>query len=52
MSQATGEITRLLKEAYEGREGALDEVVEIVYTELHRLADKRMRRRYGPGPKQ
>jgi RNA polymerase sigma factor (TIGR02999 family) len=47
MSDSTNEITRLLREAYGGREGALDEVMTLVYQDLLRIADGQMRRRYG-----
>ena len=43
-----GEITRLLHEAHEGREGALNEVMDLVYADLKRLAGVHLRRRYGP----
>jgi RNA polymerase sigma factor (TIGR02999 family) len=47
MSETTHEITRLLAEAYDGRESALDDVMELVYADLRRIADGQMRRRYG-----
>lgn len=47
MADRIHEITRLLAEAYEGRERALDEVMEVVYADLRRIADAQMRRRYG-----
>jgi len=43
------DITELLHEAAEGREGALDEVMSLVYSDLERLAGKHMRRRFGAG---
>ncbi len=47
MSDSTQEITRLLSEAYGGRDGALDEVMELVYGDLLRIPDGQMHRRYG-----
>jgi RNA polymerase sigma factor (TIGR02999 family) len=44
MSNETKEITRLLNEAYDGREGALDQVADAVYTELNRLALRQARK--------
>ena len=44
----TGEITRLLHEADEGRQGALDELMQLVYADLKRVAAKHMHRRFGP----
>lgn len=41
----TEEITRLLNEAQEGRDGALDEVMELVYARLRALAERQFRRR-------
>lgn len=41
----TEEITRLLNEAQDGREGALDEVMELVYGRLRALAAAQYRRR-------
>ena len=40
MSEAHGEITRLLNEVHEGRKGALDQLMELVYAQLHRLAKR------------
>ncbi len=48
MSISEGEITRLLHEADEGRAGALDEVMELVYRQLSSMAESHLRRRYGP----
>jgi RNA polymerase sigma factor (TIGR02999 family) len=45
MSDRAANITRLLAEAYEGRESALDEVMRLVYRDLHRIAEKQLRRR-------
>lgn len=44
---STHRITRLLGEAYDGRDDALDEVMELVYSDLRRIAEGQMRRRYG-----
>ena len=52
MTETSHEITRLLAEAYEGREGALDQVMELCYAELRRIAGGQMRRRYGSGAEQ
>ena len=38
-----GEISRLLREAAEGRSDALNEVVDLVYSDLQRLAAKQLR---------
>jgi len=43
-----GTITRLLGEAHAGRDGALDEVMELVYDDLNRLARKKLYERFGP----
>lgn len=43
--EGPGEITRLLAEAHQGREGALDDVVTRVYEELRRIAQKQIARR-------
>ena len=42
-----GRITHLLGEANEGREGALDEVMELVYDDLRAIASNQLRRRHG-----
>lgn len=42
-------ITRLLEQAEEGRPGALDEAVTLMYRDLHGAADRLLRDRYGPG---
>jgi len=47
MEDRAGEITRLLEEAHEGRESALNEVMDLVYQELQRIAAGQMQRRYG-----
>ncbi len=41
------DITQLLREAAEGRDGALDEVMAVVYADLERLAGKHMRQEFG-----
>ena len=41
------DITQLLQEAADGREGALDDVMSVVYADLERLAGKHMRREFG-----
>jgi RNA polymerase sigma factor (TIGR02999 family) len=43
------DITQLLQEAADGREGALDDVMSVVYSDLERLARKHMRREFGSG---
>ena len=47
MAEGTGEITRLLGEAYEGRAEALDEVMSLVYADLQRVAKQQLHRRFG-----
>ncbi|HSN72939.1 MAG TPA: ECF-type sigma factor [Steroidobacteraceae bacterium] len=42
-------ITRLLEEAGCGRQEALDELVELLHTDLHRSARALLSRRYGAG---
>lgn len=42
-------ITRLLEQAENGRAGALDEVVTLMYRDLHGAADRLLRDRYGAG---
>jgi len=42
-----GRITRLLQEAHDGREGALDEVMELVYEDLRAIAGQQLRKRHG-----
>jgi RNA polymerase sigma factor (TIGR02999 family) len=37
----------LLRQAYEGREGALDEVMRLVYDDLRNVAGRQLRRRHG-----
>lgn len=43
----THQITRLLHEVDDGRQGAMDELMETVYADLRRLAEAHLRRRYG-----
>jgi DNA-directed RNA polymerase specialized sigma24 family protein len=43
------EITSLLEEIANGREGAFDEIMVRVYGDLERLAEKHMRRQFGAG---
>ena len=50
MAEPGGEITRLLAEAHEGRAAALDEVVEIVYDDLRRIAAHQLSRRARDAP--
>ncbi len=45
--EAVGRITLLLREVDEGREGALDELMELVYAELERMARSYLRRHFG-----
>ena len=42
-------ITRLLEQADQGRPGALDEVMEVLYRDLHAVADRVLKERYGAG---
>lgn len=42
-ARSSGEITRLLHEASEGNKVAFDELVPLVYEELHRIAANRIR---------
>jgi RNA polymerase sigma factor (TIGR02999 family) len=50
MTDSEARITTLLAEARAGREGALDEVMEIVYSDLCRMADRQLRRRSSRDP--
>ena len=43
------DITQLLQAAADGRDGAWDDAMRVVYVDLERLAAKHMRRRFGPG---
>jgi len=47
MPKSVGEITKLLDAAHEGEQGALDRVMEIVYADLHRVAERKLQQRYG-----
>lgn len=47
MSEIPAEITRLLAEAHAGRAEALDEVMELLYADLRRIAQHQLKRRYG-----
>lgn len=47
MGPDTEEIVQLLREVAAGREGALDRLVEIIYADLRRLAQKHIRRQFG-----
>ena len=42
-------ITTLLHDAHAGREGAMDELMAIVYDDLERVAHRHMHERFGPG---
>ncbi len=42
-----GDITLLLREVHRGRDGALDELMSRVYTDLERIAVKHLSRRFG-----
>ena len=44
----TGEVTRLLRAAREGDEGAIDRIVPLVYEDLRRLARRQLGRGFGP----
>lgn len=44
---AVGKITLLLREAEDGREGALDELMALVYAELERMARSYLRKHFG-----
>jgi RNA polymerase sigma factor (TIGR02999 family) len=44
----TGEVTRLLRAAREGEAGAIDRIVPLVYDDLRRLAQRQLRRGFGP----
>ena len=49
MSEDAGRITRLLAEAHDGRQGALDEVMDLVYRDLRRIAASQLARRQRSG---
>ena len=42
-----GDITLLLQEAHGGREGALDELMDLVYADLERIALSHLSRQFG-----
>jgi RNA polymerase sigma factor (TIGR02999 family) len=44
---ALADITLLLQQAGEGRSGALDELMRVVYAELERMAQSHLRRQFG-----
>ena len=44
----TGEVTLLLRAAREGDPGAIDRIVPLVYDDLRRLAQRQLRRAFGP----
>ena len=48
MPDEIGTITRLLDEVHEGREGAMDGLIERVHDDLERIAARRLRARFGP----
>jgi len=43
-----GEITALLEAIYQGRSGAMEALMDRVYADLVRVADRRLKARYGP----
>ncbi|MHC4415657.1 MAG: ECF-type sigma factor [Planctomycetota bacterium] len=45
----SNDITRLLHEVDDGRRGAMDELMEAVYADLQRVAQRHMAERFGPG---
>jgi len=45
----TGRITTLLQEVDAGREGAMDELMAVVYADLERVAQGQLRDRFGAG---
>lgn len=47
MSDGMGRITQLLAEAQDGKKEALDEVMDLVYRDLRRIAAKQLARRPG-----
>jgi RNA polymerase sigma factor (TIGR02999 family) len=44
MENTRGEVTKLLKQLQDGRKGAADQLLPLVYDELHRLANAYFRR--------
>jgi RNA polymerase sigma-70 factor (ECF subfamily) len=49
MAPAAGDITALLQKVNEGCTNSLDELMAAVYKELRAIADRHMRREFGPG---
>ena len=49
MPDTAGEITRLLSKAQEGHADALNEVMELVYNDLHRMAEIQLVKRHRRG---
>jgi len=47
MPDDTGEIIRLLGEAEQGRKQALDEMMDLVYDDLRRVASSQLKNRFG-----
>lgn len=48
MTQA-GDITRLLRAVDEGSDGAMDKLMDAVYADLERVAQRHMDQAFGPG---
>ena len=48
---AGAQITRLLREVEAGREGAMDELMAEVYSDLQRMAESYLRKQFGDGAK-
>jgi RNA polymerase sigma factor (TIGR02999 family) len=42
------DITRLLEQLEEGSDGAMDDLMSVVYNDLQRMAESHMRQRFGP----
>lgn len=49
MSSPPGDITLLLEKVHEGEDGALDDLMERVYADLQRVAERHMSERFGRG---
>jgi RNA polymerase sigma factor (TIGR02999 family) len=49
MTPKNADITRLLRDVNADREGAMDELMRVVYDDLQRVAARRMSERFGPG---
>ena len=47
MTATPGDITLLLQEAHGGRDGALDELMDLVYADLERIALSHLSRQFG-----